>query len=182
VYTIVLFEQSEKIFHQFPDTYLHYFEQCSNTGLKLELLQKYLFIPLDIFKKTHHNKTINNKLDAWLTFFSTDEPDEMIRLLEAYPEFRKMYEEVYELCRNMENVMETYSKELLELDRGTVQYMIDEMQDEIDKQKKELEQAAGELKQKDAKLEQQTDKIRQQESLIEQLTAELASLKSPSSN
>jgi chromosome segregation ATPase len=92
-----------------------------------------------------------------------------------------MYEEVYELCRNMENVMETYSKELLELDRGTVQYMIDEMQDEIDKQKKELEQAAGELKQKDAELEQQTDKIRQQESLIEQLTAELASLKFPSS-
>jgi hypothetical protein len=161
VYTIVLFEQSEKIFHQFPDTYLHYFEQCSNTGLKLELLQKYLFIPLDIFKKTHHNKTINNKLDAWLMFFSTDEPDEMIRLLEVYPEFRKMYEEVYELCRNMENVMETYSKELLELDRGTVQYMIDEMQDEIDKQKKVIEQKEAENRKYKEELEELQRQLRQ---------------------
>ena len=65
-------------------------------------------------------------------FFSADEPDEIIRLIEDYPEFRIMYEEIYNLCLNTEKVMTMFSKELQELDRNTVQYMIDEMQDTID--------------------------------------------------
>ena len=36
-------------------------------------------------------------------------------LLESYPEFRVLYEEIYELCRNVEKVMEMFSKELREL-------------------------------------------------------------------
>ena len=38
-------------------------------------------------------------------------------LLESYPEFRMLYEEIYELCRNVEKVMEMemFSKELKEL-------------------------------------------------------------------
>ena len=40
---------------EFPENYLHYFEQRSDTGLKLDLLQKYLFIPLDIFGQNIHN-------------------------------------------------------------------------------------------------------------------------------
>ena len=51
VYTIVFFEKSPKAFHNFPQNYLHFFEQKSDTGLQMELLQKYIFIPLDIFKK-----------------------------------------------------------------------------------------------------------------------------------
>lgn len=43
-----------------------------------------------------------------------------------------MYEDIYTMCQNVERVMELYSKELMELDRNTVQYMMDEMQDTID--------------------------------------------------
>ena len=50
-----------------------------------------------------------------------------------------MYEEIYVMCQNVEKVMEMFSKELIQLDRNTVQYMIDEMQDTIDVQKEELE-------------------------------------------
>ena len=50
--------------------------------------------------------------------------------MEKYPEFQKMYREIYELCLNVEKVMEMFSKELQELDRNTVQYMIDEMQED----------------------------------------------------
>ena len=132
VYTIVLFERSPVEFRNFPTEYIHRFEQASNTGLKLNLLQKYIFIPLDIFKKNIHNKPINNKLDAWLFFFSASEPDEILQLIETYPEFHALYEDIYSLCLNTEKVMEMFSKELLELDRNTVQYMIDEMQDTID--------------------------------------------------
>jgi phage pi2 protein 07 len=41
--------------------------------------------------------------------------------------------------------MEMFSEELYELDRNTVQYMIDEMQDTIDVQKEELEQLRNQL-------------------------------------
>lgn len=135
VYTIVLFEKSPRECHAFPNTYIHYFHQESDSGLKLPLLQKYVFIPLDIFKKSQQNKEVDNKLDGWLMLFSTDEPEKIIHLTEAYPEFRSIYEEAYEICRNMEEVMRMFSEELRILDRNTVQYMIDEMQDTIDTQK-----------------------------------------------
>ena len=100
-------------------------------------------------------------MDAWLTFLSVDEPEMIIKLIEVYPQFRKYYEEIYELCRNTEKVMNMFSKELQELDRNTVQYMIDEMQDKIDEQKKDLGQ--------------KQDIIEKQKREIERLKAELES-------
>ena len=99
-----------------------------------------MFIPLDNFRRILHNKGIRNKLEAWLEFLSTDSPEEIAELVEAYPEFRKLYAEVYGLCLNVERVMEMFSKELQELDRNTVQYMIDEMQEEIDEQRQKLDE------------------------------------------
>ena len=32
-------------------------------------------IPLDVFQKIVQNKGVRNKLEAWLMFFSTDEPE-----------------------------------------------------------------------------------------------------------
>ena len=162
VYTIVLFEKSPGEFHNYPDTCYHFFEQKSNTGLQIELLQKYLFIPLDIFKKSKHNRNISDRRDAWLTLFTSDEPEEIIRLMKEYPEFRAIYEEGYEICLNMERVMEMFSKELYELDRNTVQYMIDEMQDTIDAQKDELN------KQQDT-IDAQKDELDKQNRMIEEL-------------
>ena len=138
VYSIVLFEKSPGEFHSYPETCYHFFEQKSDTGLQIELLQKYLFIPLDIFKKSKQNRNISNRRDAWLTLFTSDEPEEIIEIIEEYTEFRQIYKEGYEICLNVERVMEMFSKELYELDKNTVQYMIDEMQDTIDAQKDEL--------------------------------------------
>ena len=139
VYTIILFEESTGDFHDFPNTYLHYFEQKSNTGLQLELLQKFLLIPLDIFRKNQQNKTITNKLDAWLLFFSSDDPNDIIRLISEYPEFQAMYEQAYQICRNVGKIMGIFSEELRILDRNTVQLMIDEMQDTINSQKNTID-------------------------------------------
>lgn len=139
VYTIVLYENSPKEFHLYEDCYIHRAEQVVDSGLKLNLLQKYIFLPLDIFKKSHHNKPIRNRLEAWLTFFSAEDQEEIVTLLETYPEFLPLYEDLYELCLNTKKVMSMFSKELQELDRNTVSYMIDEMQEEINQQKAELE-------------------------------------------
>lgn len=139
VYTIVLYEKSTSEFRKYPSDYIHNFEQRSDTGLQMNLLQKYIFVPLDIFQKNLHNKGIETRLDAWLAFFSSDDQETIISIIDHFPDFKALYEHVYEICCNIERVMEMFSKELQELDRNTVQYMIDEMQDQIDKQQAELE-------------------------------------------
>ena len=51
-----------------------------------------------------------------------------------------MYDEAYMICRNIEEVMDMFSEELYELDKNTVQYMIDEMQDNKDEQKDTIDE------------------------------------------
>ena len=74
-----------------------------------------------------------------LLFLSMDNPEMIVKLIETYPEFKPMYEQIYDICRNIEEVMGMFSKELRELDRNTVLYMIDEMQDELDQKKIQLQ-------------------------------------------
>ena len=80
-----------------------------------------------------------------MTFFCRDEPEMIIKLIEQYPDFKEMYEDVYELCRNMEGIMQIFSKELLEMDRNTVKLMIDEMQEELEKQNQQLREKDEEI-------------------------------------
>ena len=124
--------------------------------MRLKIPQKFIYIALDIFKKKQHNEgdRIHDRLEAWLTFFCRDEPEMIFRLLEEYPEFRALYEDVYELCRNVEGLMEIFSKELLEMDRNTVKLMIDQMQEKIDAQEQAIQQKDAALEQKDAALKQ----------------------------
>ena len=136
VYTIVLFQQSPQELKKFKDVYMHRFKQESDTGAKMNLLQKYLFVTLDNFNKIKHNndKTIklDNRLEAWLAFLSMDAPEDIVQILEQYPDFKALYNQVYDICLNIEEVMGMFSKELLELDRNTVELMIDEMQKQAD--------------------------------------------------
>lgn len=154
VYTIVLFEQSPKEFQAYPGVYRHCFEQKSDTGIEFKMPQKFIYIPLDIFKKKQQNENgkIHNKLEAWLTFFCRDEPEMILRLIEQYPEFKALYEDVYELCRNVEGVVEIFSKELLEMDRNTVKLMIDEMQEEIQRKEQAIQEKDKLLKQQEEEL------------------------------
>ena len=169
VYTIIFYEHSPAEFHRFPDQFIHRSFQKTDTGLVINLLQEYVFIPLDIFRGILHNEGIKDKLDAWLMFLSVDEPEMIVKLITEYPQFKAYYGEIYQLCRNTEKVMEMFSKELQELDRNTVQYMIDEMQEVIDAQKKDLSRQREDLdKQQEVIDAQKEDLSRQQEDLDKQ--------------
>lgn len=188
VYTLVLFEKSPRIFHRFPNDYLHYFEQKSNTDLELDLLQKYLFIPLDIFRKALDNRSkfpqntskIKAEQDAWLTFLSVDDPEKILELIKEFPQFKPMYETAYQQCCNVEEVMRMFSEELLELDRNTTQLMIDEMQEEIEQKraelgekKEELEEKTQQLNKKKAELEEKRQQLSERKAELEEKKAEL---------
>lgn len=146
VYTIVIFEKSPMEIRMLENRYIHKSFWGFDTGLKMNLLQNFIFIALDIFRKNMENKTVENELDAWLMFFASEEPERIIELIESYPGFREIYGDIYEICLNMEKVMGMYSKELQELDRNTVQYMIDEMQETIDAQKQALNEQSETIK------------------------------------
>ena len=164
VYTIVLFEKSPAAFHAYPDIWYHFFRQKSDSGLELELLQKYLFIPLDIFTENRQNRNIRSKRDAWLTLFSSDDPETVTELIEAYPEFKEIYEEGYEICRNMEKVMGLFSKELYLLDRNTEKLMFQEMQ----KESEELRIKTEEMRVENEKVRQENEKMRLENDVIQQ--------------
>ena len=122
-----------------------------------------LFIPLDIFRKITENGCIKNEVEAWLTFLSTDEPARITSLITEYPKFKPMYEDIYRLCRNTEEVMRMFSEELAILDKNTVEYMIDEMQEELNR--------------KDEVIAERDSKLAEKEDEIKKLQAELELLK-----
>ena len=177
VFTVILFEQSPAEFHGFPEHYCHAFAQRSDTGIQINLLQEYRFVPLDIFQEILHNKGIRNRLEAWLAFLCADDPSVIEKVITAYPQFRPYYEELYELCRNTERMMEMFSKELQELDQNTVQYMIDEMQDEIDRQREQLEEKDGQLKEKDGQLKEKDGQLEEKDGQLKEKDAEIQRLK-----
>ena len=171
VYSIIFFEKSPKEFHAFPTQSIHRSKQKTDTGIEIELLQEFLFIPLDIAQNIHQNNGIRNKLEAWLIFLSSDNPEVIVQLIEEYPEFRKLYEDVYDLCLNTERVMNMFSKELLELDKNTVQYMIDEMQDEIDRQQDEIDRQQDEIDRQQNEIDRQQNEITELKEYIRTLEA-----------
>ena len=177
VYTIVLFEKSPTEFQKFSNNYIHRFMQKSDTGVNINLLQEYLFIPLDIFKKNQQNENrsvkIENRLEAWLAFFCMDDPETIIDIIEKYPDFKEMYEQAYDVCRNIEEVMQMFSKELLELDRNTVKLMIDDMQKQIEEKDEEIGCQREQLSQKDEQLNQKDGKLNQKDEELSQKDEEL---------
>ena len=118
-----------------------------------------------------HNKKVTTLLEAWMTFFSTDDPEEIIKLITDFPQFKPMYETLYQMCQNVENVMGFFSEELREMDRNTVRYMIDELQKEVDTQKTLLQE-------KDAALAENATALAEKDALIASLQAELANVRS----
>ena len=71
VYTIVIMEKSSCEFKQSPEHYIHRGKWIFDTGLKVDLLQEFIFVSLDIFLDLKDNENIEalDELDAWLYFF-----------------------------------------------------------------------------------------------------------------
>lgn len=178
VYTIVLFEKSTREFHEIPDKYLHYGEHTYDTGLKMETLQKSVLVALDIFQKNIENRSIENKLEAWLLLLSSDEPERIMELLEKYPEFREIYEEVYQMCRNVEDIMSLFSKELEEMDRNTVSYMIEELEAEVKAAEGRAEQERQEREAAEERAERAKQEMEEQKREIAELQEKIKRLES----
>lgn len=108
-----------------------------------------------------HNNGIKNLLDAWLAFFSMDSVDIVVELIQKFPQFKAMYEHIYTICTNVERVMDMYSEELRILDRNTVQYMVDQMQEQIDSQAEQINSQKAELDAANRKIQELLAQLQQ---------------------
>ena len=173
VFLIVLYESSPKELKAFPQRYIHRSKQIFDSGLQLEMLQEYVMISLDIFYMSMQNKPIETKLEAWLTFLGCDEPEKIIELITTYPEFKSMYETLYQICRNVEGVMGFFSEELRIMDQNLAQYMIEEQQKEIEANQKVIEEQERKITEKDEQLEEKDEQLEEKAAQLEEKDAHL---------
>ena len=152
VYTIIFYETSPTEFRTFPNTYIHHGQYMFDSGLDFHLPMQTYMIPLDIFRENFYNKGITNPLEAWLAFLSFDEPELIGRLISDYPEFKPLYQHVYEICENVERMIMMFSEELLMMDRNTVRLMVDDLTAQVKQLDAEIADKRAALADKDAEI------------------------------
>ena len=130
VYLIVFMEKSPAIFHE-TDQYMHQKHTLFDTGIKINLLDNITFISLDTFKSVVHN--IDTKREAWLNikFLTEDDPDEIVKFVNQYPEFLPCYHDLIAFRQNPKEMINMFSDALRELDRNTERYMVEELNKEV---------------------------------------------------
>ena len=191
VYTIVIFEQSPKELKNAKDYYIHKSQTTFDSGIKINLLQKFIFISLDNFKnilqnriETAHNSSsdgelsdnilsgdelLYSRLEEWLMFLSVDEPELIEFLIRYRPYFKSLYSDIYEMCLNTERLMNMYSEILAELDHNTVVYMMDEMKAEIDEMNEAIAKKDKSIAEKDKSIAEKDKSIAEKDAEIKRL-------------
>ena len=137
---IVIMEESSKEFLAVAPEYIHRRDTSFDSGAKVKSLENVTYISLDTFKEKNQNE-IGTELDAWLTFFTAEKPEDVLRLLNSHPEFLPMYKEITEFRKEPAEVIGMFSEELRIMDRNTTKYMIDELHEQVEAAKQELETA-----------------------------------------
>ena len=82
-----------------------------------------------------------------------EEPEWIIRLITHYQEFKPLYTHLYDLCKNVEGVMNMFSEELKIMDRNTVKYMIDDLQERLDNANEQLDATTEKLNEANSKVD-----------------------------
>ena len=162
-FIIVLKSNSSSAFLNVAPAYVHNEQTIYDSGAKVTSLSHIKYISLDTFHKTVHN--ITNKLDAWLTFLSSDKAEDIVSLINAYPEFMDLYQEIADFRTKPKELISMYSEALAIADKNTVKLMIDEM-------KEQVTNLTAEVAEKDAALEKNEIALKEKDSTILQKTVE----------
>mgnify|MGYP001054644025 CR=1 FL=1 len=189
VHTIILFEDSNKslISDMDKSLYFHVGKTKFNTGIKIELLQDFVLVSLDTFKKyrysdikegrteitdydydssQYNDELVSEKMKRdrlkFLSLFVAETPKEINRLVEIFPDLESVRRDINEYLERPGEVLSMFSEALRILDRNTAELMVDRMKDEIvdlKEQNDELEERTYVLKAENEELIVHTDKL-----------------------
>lgn len=176
---IVLMEKSPKEFAPAFPHYIHQEVHTFDSGAAMKSLTKIIYISIDNFHFVVQN--ISNKQDAWLTFLSSDAPADILKLINAYPEFLEYYQDIAEFRRHpkelmLMNIYYKRSKALAMMDRNTEIYMMELMQEEAKQMQEEKQHLQKETKQMAKQNAELTDTVAALESNYSNLTNDYATL------
>ena len=162
VYTIIFMEDSSKEFEECPDDYIHRGSVTFDTGLKMNMLQEYYYLPIDIFRNIMDNisdKYALSELEAWIYFIGSDRPEDMEKIIHAYPRFAKMYDEINRFRKDPREAVGMFSEALRIMDENTVKLMIEQQKEEIKAQNEMIQQ-------KDAEIAKQKEEIQKYRKML----------------
>lgn len=174
-FLIILMEHSSAHFKRVSPHYIHNEQTSYDSGAEVTSLIKTKYISLDTFRNCVHN--IDNKLHAWLTFFSSDEPADILKLVTAYPEFCELYQEIAQFRTKPEELIYMYSEALAIADRNTIRLMIDDMQEELSNLANQVAIKNDELTAKENEIAAKDDELAAKENEIAAKDDEIARLK-----
>ncbi len=127
-------EKSPAAFRAINNRYIHKRSTSFDSGIYPEFtgLHEDLFICLDAFQKIVHNITKSSTvLEAWLMFLSATNIELVSKLIEAFPQFAPLYQEITDFVKDPKELMDMLSKELYIMDRNTERLMVEELQDQV---------------------------------------------------
>ena len=208
VYTIVLYEKTEGDFKDpmLQGAYIHHGKTRFDTNLKLNLLQEYFLIALDVFGQngytdgknsdaleteliaTHSNipeagLATNNlstdSLDGWLSILTAETMADVECVIRRYPWSEPIFREMSAYVNNPEEVILMFSEALKIADRNTVKYMIEELQDKATHEAELRKQTEENLKlaeKNQRQTEAELQLSRENEQKLQEKIAELQSL------
>lgn len=145
----------------------------------MEMLQEFYFFPLDIFFSIKHNndkETIESELEAWLYFLGSDRAEDIMKLINTYPEFIELYKDICQFRCQPEVAIMMFSEALRKLDENTVKYMIEEQKKEIEENKKLIKEQAEEIREQKEEIREQAEEIKEQAEEIREQAEEIKRL------
>ena len=178
-YQIVLMEQSSQNFKKVAPYYMHREQTTYDSGAEVATLWHTMYVSLDTFHKVVQN--IDNRLHAWLTFLSSDDPVDIINLITLYPEFRELYQEIAEFRTNPKELIYMYSEALAIMDRNAIQLTLEaelsETREELNDAKEQLSDTREQLSDTREQLSDAKEQLAEKDDIIAKQLAELARYK-----
>ncbi len=136
-------------------------------------------ISLDPFRSVVQN--IDTEQKAWLSFLTADDPDEIVQLVNAYPEFLPCYRDIISFRRRPKELITTFSDALREMDRNTEVYMVEQLAKEVQEKDHALAEKDNviaerdnALAEKDNVIAERDNALAEKDKLIRQLQKQLA--------
>ena len=154
VYVIVIFEKSTKEMKTEHNAYLHRGEVTFDTGIKLNMLEKFCIISLDVFRKIPYSEIKKNEQAAWLFLLSMNSPEDAECLTQDFPWMESIFQEIASLRKRPEEVLSMWSEALPMLDENSLKYRVEELSEEVDNLNGTVQNLNGTVHDLNKKLEQ----------------------------
>ena len=140
-------------------------------ALSLQILL-HPFISLDTFRSVVQN--IDTEQKAWLSFLTADEPDKIVRLVNAYPEFLPCYRDIISFRRRPKDLITTFSDALREMDRNTEIYMFEQLAKEVQEKDHALAEKDNAITEKDNVIAEKDNALAEKDNVIAERNNALA--------